>query len=297
MQLIEYRLRGRPGDKLNYYFIGDIHFGHVGCCHSTIKRDVKAAAADPFGRVILMGDILDAVAVTDKRWSFSSLDPECFHPIDEPGDRRQFTNGVINRQISMAYEYLKPLKGKIDAFLTGNHEETLVSKANFDPLEVLAEKLEFNNYKAAYNVGIRYTFEGYGKGDGKNTTNWVLDVAATHGSGGGRKSGGKVNRVEDTGLWLTSADIVAMGHVHKKNAGTQSILTFPRHKHFTVKEKEQWCILTGSYLRGYHVGSGSQYTERWGMQPTSIGGMMAEVTLTWGGHSVPAELKIKGYPI
>lgn len=269
MQILKHVLPARgTGDKLRVYLLSDLHIGNVGCHQSMLKRHVAEIAADPDGYVMLLGDILDAVFVTDKRYSVAATDKEMAY---------QMRNDLLNVQAEKAIELLSPLKGKVLACLIGNHEETVVKQSSVDPLRIVANELDAP-YEAAYAAYVRLRVPmGVRQKTTKGGLN--LDFYLHHGAGGGALSGAKINRVERRAGWFSSADVVASGHNHKRSITTNVSLSVPRSS-MEVQEKSQLCMNTGGYLRGYAQDvTGSLYTERADLPPTELGGMMVEATL------------------
>ena len=79
-----------------------------------------------------------------------------------------------------------------------------------------------------------------------------LDIYAHHTagakSGGGRREGSSLNKIEDMShVW--DADIYLAGHDHKFNLGMPSMM-YLDHR-MRVKQKERLLIRTGSYQKGY----------------------------------------------
>lgn len=280
MQIIADRIKGggKAGDKKRIYFLGDTHIGNIACHKALLERMVRQIADDPDGLCILMGDIVDAVAVRDKRFMESVLAPEV-------RDGRR--DDIINRQIEMASELLMPMKGKIVCALIGNHEEKIVEIASADPMRIIAWNLNAP-YKAAYCAYLRLAWA-----ETKGHT-WACNIVVHHGAGGGSLIGAKANRVERRAGYFPSADIVASGHVHARLYDPNHITLDARQKAhgdgMELVEHVTHCFLTGSTLKGYdHNATGSLYTERADLMPCALGGMYAEIQL----HRTQSQQSIK----
>ena len=264
MQMLKHVLpKAETGDKIRIYLLSDIHIGNVGFHQSLFKRHVQQAADDPNGYVMLLGDVLDAVFVTDKRYAPCAGDRDA---------ALSMRNDLINMQAEKATALLAPLRGKILACLIGNHEEAVVRSCSVDPLRIVAHDLDAP-YEAAYAAYVRLAIPTRRHG------NCHVDFYLHHGAGGGALSGAKINRVERRAGWFATADVVASGHNHKRSLTTNVALSVPRAS-MHVQEKTQICMNTGGYLRGYAQDvAGSLYTERADLPPTELGGMMVEITL------------------
>jgi UDP-2,3-diacylglucosamine pyrophosphatase LpxH len=263
MQLLKREMgQVKVGDTTRINFIGDCHIGHSGCAKNTLRRTVSRIAKQDNSWVVLMGDIMDSIAVSDPRFQETSLDGDV---------RKARRDDIINAQTELAEDILAPIKGRILMCLIGNHEEVLVRRTNSDPLRILARQLDAP-YEAAYCGYLRLHWK-------QGTANgWGMDIMAHHGAGGGYLSGAKINRVERRAGWWSSADIVASGHVHKRAYTTSIDLRVPTAS-MTVLEHVQHCLITGSYLKGYLENSGgSSYIERADYPPTELDGMYADIT-------------------
>jgi hypothetical protein len=257
------------GDKIRVYLLSDIHIGNIGFHQSLFKRHVQQIAADPQGYAMLLGDVLDAVFVTDKRYAPCAADKD---------SAQSMRNDLINMQAEKAVALLAPLKGKILACLIGNHEEAVVRSCSVDPLRIVAHDLDAP-YAAAYAAYVRLAIPTKGTSKGHKLN---VDFYLHHGAGGGALSGAKINRVERRAGWFATADVVASGHNHKRSLTTNVSLSVPQAS-MHVQEKAQICMNTGGYLKGYAQDvAGSLYTERADLPPTELGGMVVEITLHRG---------------
>lgn len=287
MQEIQWDLAPRKSGKTRLYILSDWHVGHVGCHKKLIKRHVDAIAADPDCHVFLCGDLLDSVALSDKRARISQIDPDMLSACRDD---------TINQQIEWAADTLRPIAKKIRCVLTGNHEETILERASADPLRVLIRELGLeaapsecvkgSPYDGAYCAYVRLRWPEPGSGAYRPHW-WKLDLALHHGAGGGRKPGAKVNRVDERGGWYPTAHVVASGHNHSRTMHERVGLAYA-DKELVVEEAKQLCLNTGSYLRTYLGGThGSHYAERADYPPSALGGVMVTVELVSTHTSEP----------
>lgn len=118
-------------------------------------------------------------------------------------------------QIEMCVKLFEPIKDKILAVCGGNHERRVYKSDGIDMTQVFCNQL---------GIGSRYTattallFIRFGKGDRKaDKTHPVRKMCYTvylaHGSGGGRKEGGKLNRLADLAQ-IVDSDVYICGHTH-----------------------------------------------------------------------------------
>jgi hypothetical protein len=76
MDLVERRVKVARGQRrIELYFAGCLHFGHVGCDEATIKRMVDHVAADDSRYLCLLGDVIGAIGVADPRFNPREVAP------------------------------------------------------------------------------------------------------------------------------------------------------------------------------------------------------------------------------
>jgi len=264
----------KSGDTYRIWFLADLHLGHCGCDKKLLKKTVdRISDTDPHtNRVFLLGDILDAIAVTDKRFAMSSLDDDI---------RNSGRDDVINQQINLAVDMLTPLKGRIDALLIGNHEQMIVRKASSDPLEHIGRALEadYNGSVCAY---VRHVWPEKTNGNKGHGHSWRVDSQLHHGAGGGYLSGGKILRMERRAHSWPTADIIVSGHTHKRFVTTTSLMVAGESNPVTIKEKTQHIFSVGSFLRGYHDQiKGVSYVEMADYAPTDLGALYADIEMQY----------------
>jgi hypothetical protein len=75
-------------------------------------------------------------------------------------------------------------------------------------------------------------------------------IYAHHGFGGGRKSGGKVNRLEDAAISFPDCQIYLMGHVHDKAAWIKPALHVAEQTDKVIQKFRAFGI-TGTFKKTY----------------------------------------------
>ena len=259
------------------YILSDVHLGHAASHKALFKRHIDQIRQDPEAHVLLLGDLMDGIGTTDKRFQLSQLDPDCL------SERR---DDIINWQVEAAEDLLGPITGKIRLILAGNHEEGLTRHGGgADPLRSLARRLGLDEpppgcvlgkpYEAAYTAYCRLRWPDK---TGKYRPHWwTVDLALHHGAGGGRKPGAKVNRVDDRASWWPTAQVVASGHNHSRTL-TERVGISVSAKSFHQEQVTQVCLNTGSYMRTYMANAtGSHYAERGDYPPSALGGVFVDV--------------------
>jgi predicted phosphodiesterase len=114
-------------------------------------------------------------------------------------------------QLKHCVKIFEPLAkaGKILAVLSGNHESRIYKATGMDTTESMCFQLGISD---RYSPTTSLLFVRFGKNDKGRPQ--LYTIYCTHGSGsGGRKEGGKVNRLADLAC-IVDSDIYLMGHTH-----------------------------------------------------------------------------------
>lgn len=233
--------------------LGDIHLGAAGCDESALKAKVAEIADDPFHYTIYMGDMIDAILPDDKRW-------------DEKAVPRWLRRGTAAMdEFERAREILSPIPAdRVLGILEGNHEIVTRARHYVDVTLDLARtlKIPYLGQEAIVRLLTQ-------RGEAIQS----FDIFVTHGCGGGRFPGGKINRVTSLSNFI-EADIFMMGHVHEKTAIKNVVLSMDRAGNLAKRERVY--VLTGTFLKTYQEGSNS-YGARALYAPTTIGAPTIEI--------------------
>lgn len=180
-------------DTLRIEVFADLHIGDRQCDMQLIRRRIDAVADDDNTYCILNGDILNNATKT----SVSDCYSESMSPME---------------QIQQAVELFGPVKDKILAITTGNHERRTYNKEGIDLMEVFARQVGlYDRFSpAAALLFVSFGAESRRKSDGRKMTYSLL---INHGSGGGRKEGAKAIRLADMAS-VADADIYIHSHTH-----------------------------------------------------------------------------------
>ena len=227
--------------------------GNAGCDLDELKKVIEYIKARDHTYWLGLGDYIDAIVVNDAK----RFDPRS---IDQSYKIADLSN-LIRDQIKYIIDLLKPIAGRGLAVFCGNHEEHIRLHYYYDVLLELARELSLP--AMGYDGFVRLHFHRT-KSEGRNS----FDIYATHGFGGSRRSGGKVNKLEDL-CYHFDADIIMVGHEHKKIIAPP-VLRLGLNNACQLIQKKQLAVMTGSFLRGYVEGHTS-YVERNGYPPTDLG--------------------------
>lgn len=192
---------------------------HIGDAHSDLKKvdrliDMVLTSQNTF--CILGGDLMDtAIASSIGDTYLAALQPQ------------QQLEEAVKRFGSLAEA------GKILAVLPGNHESRISKATGIDTTKLFAAQLGISHL---YTPTTALIFLRVGKKAGKPEP-FVYSIYCTHGSGGGRRPGGKINRLIDYGV-IVDADIYVCGHTHMPMTAKQSYYrTNPQRRSCRLVEK------------------------------------------------------------
>ncbi|MEM4300357.1 MAG: metallophosphoesterase [Candidatus Caldarchaeum sp.] len=240
----------RKHKRLHLEPLGDLHIGSPAFDKQKFLERVKAIARDPDRYTIIMGDIIDNVrpyrrGVVDKRFTFHGVDRSVMTPTE---------------QIRLFHDYVNPIKHKILGVLWGNHEFTTM------------EYDEFRETVCRLPDGTVLPFLGsmcflrLVVSNGAMTRSW--NVWACHGSYGGMKRGGAINRLEDLSLQY-DADVYLHAHTHLKEFSVASAWTITPDG--GLDEWRRIYVLTGTFMRKHVVGFDSYSEKRPSLLQSRVG--------------------------
>ena len=180
-------------DELRLEVFADLHIGDAHCDMALIKERIEDVEANPHTYCILNGDILNNATKT----SVSDCYSEALTPME---------------QIQRAADLFGPIRDKILAVTTGNHERRTYNKEGIDLMEVFARQIGLYD---RFSPSSALLFVRFGQcsrraSDGRKMT---YTIFVNHGSGGGRKEGAKAIRLADMAC-IVDADVYIHSHTH-----------------------------------------------------------------------------------
>ena len=180
----------------NIYTLGDLHIGDPNANEGEIQSRLNEAKNDPFGVVILNGDLMN----TATRNSVSDVYGEIRSPM---------------QQIEYLIKLIEPIKNKLIGITAGNHENRVYKSDGIDTMRLVCRELGVEERYAPEGIVVFLRFgtkNGHGRHKAYNPSQLYI-VYATHGSGGGRKEGAKAIRLADMAS-IVDADIYFHSHTH-----------------------------------------------------------------------------------
>lgn len=113
-------------------------------------------------------------------------------------------------QLKQCVKIFEPIKEKILAVLPGNHENRVYKSDGLDMTELMCAQL---GIPEKYSPTTALLFVRFGRDVNRHNRPQLYTIYVTHGSGGGRKEGGKINRLADLAT-IVDSDIYICGHTH-----------------------------------------------------------------------------------
>ena len=241
-----------------FYFLGDIHWGSRQCDEAEADKTLKSIAANPFARVLLMGDLCEYISANDWR-----------HEPDLIADWVN-QNDTCRCQEEYAVSKLAPIKNKIIGAIQGNHEHTIERDGNLQTHDHLCQALGITNL--GYSAFVHFTFirrkehtrGGFQRG---------LTIYIHHGYGGPRTMGGDANRFSEM-MRDYDADWFVSGHTHKRYAVPSIQYIVNRENRLDTRHRMYG--RSGTFLRGVDEGKTASYAERAGMPALGTGALVID---------------------
>lgn len=222
-------------DNLIIVPLGDCHYGAKQFNERQFDNMLNYIESHDNVRVVLMGDLINNGLKNSK----TNIYEEICSPIE---------------QIRYMKRKLFPIKDKIIAATSGNHEERTFKDTGMDISNEIADYLNvpYDMYGMTVNLKISTNED--------KKQNYVLYM--THGSGGGVTKGAKINRLYNLRN-IILADIYCMGHLHETMT-TKDVYFVPDTRHSALKKQTRTFVMCGSTL------DWGGYSERLMLTPSSV---------------------------
>lgn len=221
-------------DQIKIIPISDTHIGDPLLDLKLFKDTIREIKEEPNTYTIINGDILNVALKNSKS--------DVYRDILTPDE-----------QIDVACEYFEEISDKILVYHGGNHERRTAKEAGIDISKHIAERLGIED---RYARDMWYLFLQFGKCRRGREVQYT--IGGYHGSAGGRKGGGKINRLIDMST-IFIADLFVIGHGHKLII-TDGTIIVPDEQHKVLVEKELNYLMTNSFLKYGDYGASGGYT-------------------------------------
>lgn len=251
MRLHEYSIKiAKRGDFIWLVPLGDIHIGVRNCSENEFLKVVDWIKQTPNAYWLGMGDHIEAINYSDKRFDPSNIHERFHGHLDD----------LVKYQAAHFVKLVEPIKGKCIGLLEGNHEDTIRNYYHVNIVDVMAHQLGTVNL--TYTTMVRLNFKR--ENHRRNVVVW-----ASHGFGAGRYVGGKLNNLLQVAKDFL-ADIYLVGHTHELASMSRDHLAMTTSDTPRLQAHKRVYGITGSFLKTYEVDSRS-YGEKKGYAPVRTG--------------------------
>lgn len=185
--------------QLEIHTFADEHIGDEHCDMERLLNRIEYVKNTPNAYCIMNGDILDNATKT----SIGDTYTQEFNPME---------------QLKRANELFLPIREKILCITHGNHENRSYKNDGINLSFLIAKQLGLDDVYTSTSAVLFIRFGKQSRGHKEsNGSGKVRKMCYTmyvlHGSGGGRKAGTKVNRLEDM-AGIIDTDIYIHSHTH-----------------------------------------------------------------------------------
>lgn len=215
--------------KFRLYLIGDLHADRKAFQLDRFKRWRKAIINDPDSVAIFLGDAFEGRTPGQKHFNIGTLRPPFVLNMER----------YVDFCLGAAEQLLKPITdaGRPLFTIRGNHDSYQ----------------EWSGFSGALarRVGATY-LDGAGiirlhTGGPQGTAKYVTTVYATHGFGGGRTPGPKLNNLMSL-RGVCDADIYCAAHVHDQMARVVPMLTVPAKGQLRLQRRDVAFLRAAAFL-------------------------------------------------
>ena len=228
-------------ERIEVYPLADQHIGDSGCDLQLVMETIEHIRVTENAYCILDGDLMDTAIASSVGDTYGAN----LQPME---------------QLKLCAKLFGPLAeaGKILAVLPGNHENRVYKSDGLDITEMLCAQL---GIPERYSPTTAVLFIRFGKAQDHKDRKQIYTIYVTHGSGGGKREGGKINRLADLAM-IVDADIYVHAHTHLPAVFKNSYFRI-NHGNSSVAQVEKLFVNTAAAL---NYGG---YGDRAGFKPAS----------------------------
>lgn len=172
--------------------LADYHYGDPHSDHDAIRKDINYVNEHDDAYCVLGGDLLDCALKTSLGDAYVNLTPM--------------------EELGAMIDLIKPIAHKVIGIVGGNHEARHYKTNGVDMTFLLAKQLGIED-RYSPDTALLFVRVGTDQRGHSHLRPVLYTVYLTHGSGGGRREGGKIQRLADYAQ-IVDADIYICGHTH-----------------------------------------------------------------------------------
>jgi len=211
---------------LRLYVVGDTHVGAEACDERRVEALARQIAEDDDGLIVGLGDYIEAIAPTDRRFDAREL--------AQPIAPEHLSNPFYCQALRFSRLW-EPTRGKWACVIAGNHESSALSHYHIDATAIIAERMGTAYHGGSDEAGwLQINMRDGGK------LRQRVSVYLQHGWGGGELRGGDALKLQRM-LWRKAADAVIMAHSHRPMVFPETVEYIDRAGWEQVQER--WGII------------------------------------------------------
>lgn len=254
---------------------GDIHWAAKACDKDKLHQFLSTDTPNSY--YLSLGDDLNLIPHTDKRFRTMEIDPQFMGQIDQHGNPLTVFDSELNDYVRVWKSYKIP-KDRHLGVLEGNH--CLVhTSSGMNPIQAFCVMTGYP-YLAEYSAVVPISFHI------RNTSKRAdLIIICHHGWGGtnSRQKGADFNKYCLHAKGYDNWDIALYGHTHNYFCIPDIILDCKSRPNW-IEQKIVLVGATGTFLRTFGEGKESTYSERGGMPPRVLSWLEIDIELVRRGN-------------
>lgn len=172
--------------------LADYHYADPHSDHDAILKDIDYVNSHDNAYCVLAGDLLDCALKSSLGDCYVNLSPM--------------------EELTAMMDLIQPIAHKVLAIVGGNHEARHYKTNGVDMTRLLARQLGIED-KYSPDTALVFLRFGSDNDHARRHRPILYTIYLTHGSGGGRKEGGKIQRLADYAQ-IVDADAYICGHTH-----------------------------------------------------------------------------------
>ena len=180
-------------NQIELLVLADYHYADPRSDHQAIRKDIDYVNSHENAYCVWAGDLLDCALKSSLGDCYINLSPM--------------------EELAAVTELLSPIAHKTLAIVGGNHEARHYRTNGVDMTRLIARQLNLEDKYSPDTALIFLRVGHYQTGANRHFRPILYTIYLTHGSGGGRKEGGKIQRLADYSS-IVDADLYLCGHTH-----------------------------------------------------------------------------------
>lgn len=203
-------------ESVELLILSDYHYGDANSDHEAIMMDTEYVRTHDNAYCVLAGDLLNCALRSSLGDVYTDMSPMA--------------------ELSIMTKLLYPIADKIVGIVSGNHEARHYKTNGVDMTRLIARELGVED-KYSEDAAVIFLRFGREEDHAHHHRPILYTIFLTHGFGGGRKEGGKLQRLADCAD-IVDCDCYIVGHTHlpaalklnfaRTNPGNSSI-TYATH--------------------------------------------------------------------